>query len=83
MLIKDFEYKSSIELSTYSNYAYTNYMMNYNGVIDHIFFEAKKFEFDRCIPMPTHAEVSEFVALPSCTIPSDHLALVVDLRMIK
>jgi 2',5'-phosphodiesterase len=82
-LIKDFDYKSSIELNTYSNYAYTNYMLNYHGVIDHIFFDAKKFKFERCIPMPTHEEVTAFTALPSCIIPSDHLAVVVELEMIR
>jgi mRNA deadenylase 3'-5' endonuclease subunit Ccr4 len=81
-LVEDFDYKTSIQLGTYSNYAYTNYMLNYHGVIDHIFFDAKKFRFERCIPMPTHEEVTEFAALPSCTIPSDHLAVVVDLEMI-
>ncbi|CAF3460032.1 unnamed protein product, partial [Rotaria sp. Silwood2] len=40
-IIKDFDYKSPIELSTYSNYAYTNYMLNYHGVIDHIFYDSK------------------------------------------
>ncbi|CAF2802318.1 unnamed protein product, partial [Rotaria sp. Silwood2] len=82
-IIKDFDYKSPTELSTYSNYAYTNYMLNYHGVIDHIFYDAKKFKFQRCIPMPTHEEVTEFTALPSCKIPSDHLAVVVELEIIK
>ncbi|CAF4872485.1 unnamed protein product [Rotaria sp. Silwood1] len=82
-IIKDFDYKSPIELSTYSNYAYTNYMLNYHGVIDHIFYDAKKFKFERSIPMPTHEEVTEFTALPSCKIPSDHLALVIELEIIK
>jgi 2',5'-phosphodiesterase len=33
--------------------------------------------------MPTHEEVTAFTALPSCIIPSDHLAVVVELEMIK
>ena len=82
-IIKDFDYKLPLELSTYSNYAYTNYMVSFHAVIEHIFFETKKFKFQRCIPMPTDAEVTEFTALPSCKIPSDHLALVMDLEMIK
>ncbi|CAF3786654.1 unnamed protein product [Adineta steineri] len=82
-LIKDFNHNSSLELSTYSQYAYTNYMLNFHGVIDHIFFEGKKFQFKRCIPMPTHEEVTEFSALPNCKLPSDHLAVVIELEMIK
>ncbi|CAM4960319.1 unnamed protein product [Rotaria socialis] len=82
-ITKDFDYKTSIELSTYSNYEFTNYMVNYHGVIDHIFYDAKKFEFHRCIPMPTRQEVTKFTALPSCEIPSDHLAVVIELEIIK
>ncbi|CAF1219323.1 unnamed protein product [Adineta ricciae] len=82
-IIEDFDYKLPLELSTYSNYSYTNYMVSFHAVIDHIFFETKKFKFHRCIPMPTDAEVTEFTALPSCKIPSDHLAIVMDLEMIK
>ena len=82
-IVKDFDYELPLELSTYSNYSYTNYMVAFHAVIDHIFFETKKFKFQRCIPMPTDAEVTEFTALPSCKIPSDHLALVMDLEMIK
>jgi 2',5'-phosphodiesterase len=82
-LIKDFNYQTPIELSTFSNYAYTNYMLKYHEVIDHIFFDGKKFQFQRAIPMPTHEEVTEFSALPSCKIPSDHLAVVVELEKMK
>lgn len=82
-LINDFTYRAPIELSTYSNYSYTNYMMNFHDVIDHIFFEGQKFEFQRTIPMPMHDEVTKFVALPSCIIPSDHLALIVELNKIR
>jgi 2',5'-phosphodiesterase len=58
-------------------------MLRFHAVIDHIFFDGKKFQFQRAIPMPTHEEVTEFTALPSCKIPSDHLAVVVELEMIK
>lgn len=30
--------------------------------------------------MPTHEEVTEHIALPSVTFPSDHIALVADLE---
>ena len=82
-LIKDFIYRTPVEFSTYSNYAYTNYMLKFHSVLDHIFFDEKKFRFHRAIPMPTHEEVTEFTALPSCKIPSDHLAVVMELEKIK
>ncbi|CAF3463653.1 unnamed protein product [Rotaria sp. Silwood2] len=82
-IIKDFDYKTPIELSTYSNYAYTIYSLQFHDVIDHIFYDSKKFQFQRSIPMPTHEQVTEFTALPSCKIPSDHLAIVIELEIVK
>ncbi|CAF1196590.1 unnamed protein product [Rotaria sp. Silwood1] len=81
-IIKDFDYKTPIELSTYSNYAYTIYSLHFHDVIDHIFYDSEKFQFQRSIPMPTHEQVTEFTALPSCKIPSDHLAIVIELEIL-
>lgn len=58
-------------------------MLNFNRILDHIFFDGKRFRFHRVIPMPTHEEVTEFSAIPSCKIPSDHLAVVIELEKIK
>jgi mRNA deadenylase 3'-5' endonuclease subunit Ccr4 len=58
-------------------------MLNFHGMIDHIFFDGNKFRFHRAIPMPMHEEVIEFIALPSCKIPSDHLAIVEEFEKIK
>ncbi|CAF2105974.1 unnamed protein product [Rotaria magnacalcarata] len=82
-ITKKIDYKTQIELSTYSNYAYTTYALHFHDVIDHIFYESNKFKFQRSIPMPTHEQVTEFTALPSCKIPSDHLAVVIELEILK
>ncbi|CAF3403934.1 unnamed protein product, partial [Rotaria sp. Silwood2] len=82
-IIQDFDYKTPIQLSTYSNYAYTTYSPIFNDVIDHIFYDSNNFQFQRSIPMPTHEHVTEFTALPSCKIPSDHLAIVIELETFK
>ena len=82
-LIKDFRYQSPVNFSTYSAYAYTHYKIVFHDVIDHIFFESKRFRFERSIPMPTHEEVTEFQAIPSRHIPSDHLAVVLEVQMIE
>ena len=59
---------------------YTNYTVGYCGVLDYIFFDSDNLELERVIPLPSHEEVTEFVALPSIYFPSDHLALVADLK---
>ena len=82
-LLEDFHYKSPIEFHTFSNYKYTNYVPRFHEVIDHIFFESNAFTFERSIPMPDHADVIESTAIPSKKIPSDHLSVVIELKMTK
>ena len=59
---------------------YTNYTAGYCGVLDYVFFDSDNLELEQVIPQPSHEEVIEFVALPSVYFPSDHLALVTDLK---
>lgn len=72
-----------MELSTYSNYAYTAYTPTFCAILDHIFYQSERFQFKRSIPMPTHDEVTEFTVIPSCKIPSDHLAIVIELEILR
>lgn len=80
LLVEDFEYQSPLELNTYSNYRYTHYVVNFHEVIDHFFFDKKSLSFERSIPMPAHEEVIETGGLPSYKQPSDHLAVVQELK---
>ncbi|CAF1516707.1 unnamed protein product [Rotaria sordida] len=82
-IIKDFDYKTPIGLSTYSNYAYTIYTSHFRHVIDHIFYDSKTFQFQRSTPMPTRQRATEFTALPSCKVQNDHLAIVIELEIVK
>ncbi|KAB7502639.1 2',5'-phosphodiesterase 12 [Armadillidium nasatum] len=59
---------------------FTNFTTGFYGCLDYIFYQANKFEVEQVVPVPTLEEVTEHVALPSVTIPSDHLALVADLK---
>ena len=59
---------------------YTNYTAGYCGVLDYIFFDSDHLELERVVHQPSHEEVTEFVALPSIYFPSDHLAIVADLK---
>ncbi|XP_072378791.1 2',5'-phosphodiesterase 12 [Diabrotica undecimpunctata] len=59
---------------------YTNYTENFNGCLDYIYYEKDNFLVSQVIPMPSHDEVTANVALPSVVFPSDHIALVSDLK---
>lgn len=58
----------------------TNYTANFKAVLDYIMIDSDHLTADRVVPLPSVEEVSEFVALPSPYFPSDHLALVADIK---
>ncbi|XP_066526176.1 2',5'-phosphodiesterase 12 [Hoplias malabaricus] len=60
--------------------AYTNYVGGFHGCLDYIFMEPQALQVEQVIPMPSHQEVTTYQALPSVSHPSDHIALVCDLR---
>lgn len=58
----------------------TNYTASFKAVLDYIIIDSDHLTVDRVVPLPSVDEVSEFVALPSAYFPSDHLALVADIK---
>lgn len=58
---------------------YTHYRDVFVAVLDYIFVDDNHFVVKKVISMPSHAEVTEHVALPSLNFPSDHLALICEL----
>ncbi|KAG8549705.1 hypothetical protein GDO81_020057 [Engystomops pustulosus] len=60
--------------------AYTNYVGGFHGCLDYIFIDSESLEVEQVIPMPSHEEVTSHQALPSVSHPSDHIALICDLR---
>ncbi|KAM4023418.1 2',5'-phosphodiesterase 12 [Anomaloglossus baeobatrachus] len=60
--------------------AYTNYVGGFHGCLDYIFMDSESLEVEQVIPMPSHEEVTSHQALPSVSHPSDHIALICDLR---
>lgn len=58
----------------------TNFTGGFKAVLDYIFIDSEQLAVERVVPLPSLEEVSEFVALPSVYFPSDHLALVADLK---
>ncbi|XP_030061228.1 2',5'-phosphodiesterase 12 [Microcaecilia unicolor] len=60
--------------------AYTNYVGGFHGCLDYIFIDSNHLEVEQVIPMPSHEEVTTHQALPSVSHPSDHIALVCDVK---
>jgi 2',5'-phosphodiesterase len=60
---------------------YTNYVTSFNGCLDYIFIEQESFDVCQVVPLQSHDEVTQFTALPNKVFPSDHLALVCDLKL--
>ncbi|KAK2874788.1 hypothetical protein Q8A67_021941 [Cirrhinus molitorella] len=60
--------------------AYTNYVGGFQGCLDYIFVEPSVLQVEQVIPLPSLQEITTCVALPSVSHPSDHIALVCDLK---
>ncbi|XP_065701508.1 2',5'-phosphodiesterase 12 [Patagioenas fasciata] len=67
-------------LSACGEPAYTNYVGGFHGCLDYIFIDRTALEVEQVIPLPSHEEVTTHQALPSVSHPSDHIALVCDLK---
>ncbi|KAG7494402.1 hypothetical protein JOB18_029796 [Solea senegalensis] len=67
-------------LSACNQPAYTNYVGGFHGCLDYIFIQPDSIQVEQMIPLPSHQEVTTYEALPSVAHPSDHIALVCDLR---
>nr|XP_030139255.3 2',5'-phosphodiesterase 12 [Taeniopygia guttata] len=60
--------------------AYTNYVGGFHGCLDYIFIDRNALEVEQVIPLPSHEEITTHQALPSVSHPSDHIALICDLK---
>jgi 2',5'-phosphodiesterase len=61
----------------------TNYTGDFKDLLDYIFIESDSFGIIRCTPFPTEDTLTKHIALPSKQFPSDHIALCVDLKLLK
>ncbi|XP_053619653.1 2',5'-phosphodiesterase 12 isoform X2 [Plodia interpunctella] len=61
---------------------FTNYTAGFADCLDYIFIDRAALAVDQVVPLPAEAELAQHTALPSVVFPSDHLALVADLRFL-
>ncbi|KAI8427746.1 hypothetical protein MSG28_002173 [Choristoneura fumiferana] len=61
---------------------YTNFTAGFADCLDYIYYEKANIEIEQVIPLPSIEELQAHTALPSIVFPSDHIALVSDLRFI-
>ena len=59
---------------------YTHYRVDFKAVLDYVLFDRDHFVIERVVPLPSDEEVTEHTALPSVCFPSDHLALICELK---
>lgn len=62
---------------------FTTYTDGFKGAIDYIFASRETFEVQAVIPMPSEDELRVYTAIPSPVMPSDHLALICELKWKK
>ncbi|XP_046399751.1 2',5'-phosphodiesterase 12 [Ischnura elegans] len=69
--------------SAYQELPFTNFTSGFVGCLDYIFYSTdgdNPLRVEQVVPLPSEEEVTQNTALPSIVFPSDHLALVADLR---
>ena len=59
---------------------YTNYVPNFQATLDYIFIDSDRLQVESVVPMPDHQDVVASSGLPSVVFPSDHIALICDLK---
>nr|CAI5857366.1 unnamed protein product [Callosobruchus analis] len=79
--IQDVEFRQGMKLSSACGTPeYTNFTAGFADCLDYIYYDTESFQTSQVVPLPSHEEVTQNVALPSVVFPSDHLALVCDLK---
>lgn len=68
--------------STYENIEYTNYTPQFNGCLDYIYYQQENINCESVVPLPNHDQVVAIGGIPSDVFPSDHLALIANMKRI-
>lgn len=74
-LKQDFNMKSA-----YGAPKCTTRTLDFVKCVDYIFYQSDRLQVEQVIELPTDEELEENGAIPSIVFPSDHIALVADLK---
>lgn len=59
---------------------YTNYTEGFADCLDYIYYQTDRLSVEQVVPLPSEEELKRHTAIPSIVFPSDHIALVADLK---
>ncbi|XP_022123100.2 2',5'-phosphodiesterase 12 [Pieris rapae] len=59
---------------------YTNFTAGFAECLDYIYYDVNNLEVEQVVPFPSVEELRAHIALPSIVFPSDHIAVVSDLK---
>lgn len=59
---------------------YTNYTVGFADCLDYIYYQTDRLQVEQVVPLPSEEELKRHSAIPSIVFPSDHIALVADLK---
>lgn len=62
--------------------AFTNYTIGFKECIDYIFYRSDKLKVTKVVDLPDEDQLSTHLAIPSVVFPSDHIALVTELKIL-
>lgn len=83
-MLTDVELEQSMKLgSACGTPKYTNFTAGFAECLDYIYYDKNNLEVSQVVPFPSYEELTENVALPSVVFPSDHIALISDLKWIR
>lgn len=68
--------------SAYENIDYTNYTPEFKGCLDYIYYQQDDITCESIVPLPDHDLVAAIGGIPSDVFPSDHLALIANLKRV-
>lgn len=61
---------------------FTNYTVGFKECLDYIFYQSDMLSVEKSVEMPAEEELNSHLAIPSVVFPSDHVAIVADLKFI-
>lgn len=62
---------------------FTNYTAGFQECLDYIFYQTDKFVVTKIVETPDEEDLKAHIAIPSVVFPSDHIAIVAELEILK